>query len=195
MLRERLSWKGLKYDMIKYVNELPTCQKKKLEHTHLADLLHPFPIPERKWESISMDFITGLPKVLSKDCIFVVVDRLTKFAIFFTTSLIVAQVDELLFKEVFILHGLPKSIVSDRDNIFFSAFWKELFKIVGKNLTPSRSYHPQIYFQTERVNQWLEVYLRSYVSKQQKAWIKWFHLAEFCYNTTFHMSIGIPHFK
>ena len=124
-----------------------------MEHTHPAGLLHPLPIPAQKLESISMDFITGLPKVFGKDFIFLVVDRLTKFADFFvvTTTFIVAQVDELFFKEVFILHGLPKSIVSDRDSIFFSAFWKELFKMVGKNLTPRKIYHPQTDVQIERV--------------------------------------------
>ena len=68
---------------MKYVNELPTCHKKKVEHTHLDDLLHPFPIPEQKWKNISMDFIIGFPKVLGKDCIFLVVDRLTNFSYLF----------------------------------------------------------------------------------------------------------------
>ena len=78
--------------------------------------------------------------------------------------------DELLFKEFFILHGLLKSIVSDRDNIFLSAFWQELFKMVGTNLTHSTRYHPQSDVQTERFNQCLEGYLRNYVSGKQKAW-------------------------
>ena len=80
-----------------------------------------------------MDFITGFPKVIDKDCIFVVVDRLTKFVHLFsiTTSVTAAQMVELLFTEVFIMHGIPKSIVSDRDSIFFSAFWQEIFKMLG----------------------------------------------------------------
>ena len=67
MLRERFAWKGLKADVLKYVNECPTCQQNKVEHTHSAGLLHPFPIPVQKWESISIDFFTGLPKVFGKD--------------------------------------------------------------------------------------------------------------------------------
>ena len=128
-----------------------------------------------------MDFITGLPKVFSKDCIFVVVDRLTKFDhfFFFTTTFTATQVAELFFNEVFKLHGLPKSIVSDRDSRFLSAFWQELFKMVGTNLTPSTRYHPKNDGQTERVNQLLEGYLGNYVSGQKKAWIKWLHLGEF----------------
>ena len=67
--------------------------------------------------------------------------------------------------------------------------------MVGRNLTPSTSYHPQTDVQTKRVNQCLEVYLRNYVSGKQKSLIKWLHLGEFCYNTNFHMSIGMSHFK
>ena len=125
------------------------------------------------------------------------VDRLNKFYHFFvvTTTFTTAQVAELFFKEVFKLLGIPKSIVSDRDSRFFSAFWQELFKMVGTNLTPSARYHPQTDHQIERVNEWLECYLKNYVSWPQKSWIKWLHLGEFCYNTTFHMSIGMSPFK
>ena len=106
---------------------------KQIEHTHLAGLLQPLPIPMQKWESISMDFIIGLPKVQGRDCLYVVVDKLTKFAHFFAISsdYSAAQVAELFFREVFRLHGLPKTIVSDRDNKFIGAFWKELFRLWG----------------------------------------------------------------
>ena len=74
-------------------------------------------------------------------------------------------------------------------------FWQELFRLVGTNLTPSTSYHPQTDGQTEIVNKWIEGYLRNYVSGQQRAWIKWLHLGEYCYNTTYHMSIGMSPFR
>jgi hypothetical protein len=74
-------------------------------------------------------------------------------------------------------------------------FGKEIFRLVGTELTPSTSYHPQMDGQTEIVNKWLEGYLRNYVSGQQKAWIKWLHLGEHCYNTTYHMSIGMTPFR
>jgi len=113
--------------------------------SHPAGLLQPLPIPEGKWECISMDFITGLPMVQGKDCIFVVVDRLTKYAHFFAISAhyTVAQVVELFFREVFRLHGLPKTIISDRDSRIMGEFWQELFRLVGTELTSSTSYHPQ----------------------------------------------------
>jgi hypothetical protein len=85
-VRERFSWKGLKEDVMSHIKECTTCQENKDEHTHPAGLLQPLPIPEHKWESISMDFITGLPRAQGKDCIFVVVDRLTKFAHFFSIA-------------------------------------------------------------------------------------------------------------
>ena len=99
-----------------------------------------------------------------------VVDRLKKNShLFFLTSyLIAAQVADIRFKEIFKLHGLPKSIVSNRDGIFMNAFWKELFRLVVTQLTPSTRYHPQTNGQTERVNKWLEGYLRNYVGENNK---------------------------
>lgn len=93
------------------------------------------------------------------------------------------------------MHGLPKTIVSDRDSIFMSMFWQELFRLVGTELTPSTNYHPQTDEQTKIVNKWIEGYLRNYVSRQQHAWVRWLYLGEYCYNTTYHMSIGMSPFR
>ena len=97
------------------------------------------------------------------------VDRLTKFAHFFSISsdYSAAQVAELFFREVFKLHGLPKTIVSDRDSRFTGAFWQELFRLVGIELATNTSYHPYSDGQTEIVNKWIEGYLRNYVTGQQ----------------------------
>jgi len=91
-----------------------------------------------------MDFIIGLPMVQGKDCIFVIIDRLTKYAHFFAISAhyTAAQVVELFFREIFRLHGLSKTIVSDRDNYFMGRFWQELFWLVGTELAPSTNHHP-----------------------------------------------------
>jgi hypothetical protein len=93
------------------------------------------------------------------------------------------------------LHGLPKNIVSGKDNRILNAFWQELFMLASTKLTPSTSYHPQIDGQTKLVNKWLEGYLRNYVAEQQKAWVKWLHLGENFYNTTYHMSVGMSPFR
>jgi hypothetical protein len=124
------------------------------------------------------------------------VDRLTKFAHFFAIPLdySATQVAELFFREIFRLHGLPITIVNDRDNRFMGGFWQELFRLVGTELTPSTSYHPQTDGQTENVNKWVEGYLQNYISGQQRAWVKWLHPGEYCYNTTHHMSIGMTPF-
>jgi hypothetical protein len=169
-IRERFSWKGLKGDIMRHIKECTTCQQNKDEHSHPTGLLQPLPIPENKWESISMDFITGLPRAQGKDCIFVVVDRLTKFSHFFSISMDynASQVAELFFREVFRMHGLPKTIVSDRDNKFMSIFWQELFRLVGTELTPSTSYHPQTDGKTEIVNKWIEGYLKKLCSRDNK---------------------------
>ena len=92
-------------------------------------LQQPLPIPNQKWESISMDFITGLPKVQEKDCIFVVVDRLTKYAHFMAISTHhkASQIVEVFFKEIFRLHGIPENIVSDRDNKLLNLFLQQIF--------------------------------------------------------------------
>lgn len=196
-VRERFTWKGFKNDVLCYVKECTTCQQNKTGQTYPTGLLQPLPILDQKWESISMDFITGLPKSQGKDCIFVVVDRLTKFAHFFsiTTKFTAIQIAELFFGEVFRLHGLPKTIISDRDSRFLSIFWGELFRLTGTELNHSTSYHPQTDGQTEIVNKWIEGYLRNYVAGNQKAWVRWLYLGEYCYNTTFHMSIGMSPFK
>ncbi len=129
--------------------------------------------------------------------IYVVGDRLTNFTHFFTiTSMSSAlQIAELFFREVFKLHGLPKTIVSDRDNRFMGTFWQEFFRLVGTKLTPSTSYHPQADGQTEIVNKWLEAHLCNYVIGQQWTWVKWLHLGEYYYNTTYHMLIGMSPFR
>ena len=93
------------------------------------------------------------------------------------------------------MHGLQKNIVSDRDGNFIGAFWKELFKLVGIDLNINTSYHPQNDGKIEKINQWIELYLRNYVTAHKKAWIKWLHLGEHYYNTTYHMSIGMSTFK
>jgi transposase InsO family protein len=127
----------------------------------------------------------------------VVVDHLTKFAHFYaiTMEYSASQVAELFFREVFRLHRLPKTIASDRDSKFMSIFWQELFRLVGTELTPSTSYHPQTNGKTEIVNKWVEGYLMNYVVGQQNAWVKWIYLGEYCHNTTHHLSIGMSPFK
>lgn len=196
-IRERFSWKGLKDNVLQHVRECQTCQQNKSVWGFPTGLLQPLPILAQRWESISMDFITGLPRVQGRYCIFVMVDRLTKFTHFFAIAAdwSASQVAELFFREVFRLHGLPRTIVSDRDSRSLSTFWQEIFRLTGTELTPTTSYHPQTDGQTEIVNKWVERYLTNYIASQQRAWVKWLYLGEYCYNSTYHMSIRMTPFR
>jgi hypothetical protein len=109
-------------------------------------LLQPLPIPEWKWETISMDFITGLPKSTKQnDAIMVVVEKFSKSTHFvpFKSTCKAIDIANIFLKEIFRLHGLPKEIVYDRDTKFTSIFWKSLMVGFETKLLFNTSYHPQ----------------------------------------------------
>ena len=131
--------------MKRHVKECDICQRLKYETCHVVGLLQPLPIPDKPWLDVSMDFVEGLPKFHSKDVVLVVVDRLTKFVHFIPLShpYMAAKVADLYLQHVFKLHGMPTSIVSDRDPILTSHFWPELMRLQGVQLAMSSTYHPQ----------------------------------------------------
>ncbi|KAL0411995.1 UNVERIFIED_CONTAM: Transposon Tf2-11 polyprotein [Sesamum latifolium] len=167
-----------------YQGEERTYALDKADHQKKAGLLQPLPIPTRPWESISMDYISGLPKVGDLGSIIVVVDRLLKYATFIVAPkhVTVEGTAHLFFKHIVKYWSLPKDIVSDRDSRFTGVFWTELFKILGSKLSMSSSYHPQSDGQTERFNSMLEEYLRHFVRGTQKDWVKLLDVAQLCFN-------------
>ena len=127
-------WKGMKGDIAKFVSQCLTCQQIKAEHKHPAGLLQSLPIPEWKWEHITMDFVVGLPRTQQgNDAVWVIVDRLIKSAHFIPVKIShnLNKLAELYVKEVIRLHGMPVSIISDRDPRFTSRFWSSLQGALG----------------------------------------------------------------
>jgi hypothetical protein len=187
----------MKQDIKSYVKECDTCQRIKSKTTRPAGLLQPLPIPPRPWYSISMDFIEGLPKSNKQNVILVVVDRLTKYVHFMALAhpYTAAKVADLFMKNVFKLHGMPTSIVSDRDTAFTATFWQELFKIQEVELAMSSSYHPQTDGQTEVVNRSLEQYLKAFAGDKPSLWVHWLPMAEFWFNTNYHTSTKMTPFE
>ena len=144
-IRKVYYWPGMRKNIVEYLSKCFECQQVKVEHQNPARLLQPIPIPEWKWEVISLDFITGLTrKKKQNDSIMVVVDRLSMSAHFIpiqSTNKMV-QIADIFMKEIFRLHGIPKTVISDRDVKFTSAFWKTLFSGLGTQIHFSTAYHP-----------------------------------------------------
>ena len=181
-------WKKLQKMVRQYVRECPTCQQNKSENVKTPGLLQPLPIPYAPFIDISMDFIEGLPRSEGKEVIFVVVDRFSKYAHFMALPhpYSAATVAKSFMDNVYKLHGMPATIVSDRDTIFLSQLWKELFSQQGVNLQYSTTYHPQSDGQTEVVNKCIEGYLRCMTGTKPAQWGSWLSACEWWYNTNYH---------
>jgi hypothetical protein len=135
----------MKKEVVDFIVKCLECQKVKAEHRHTNGFVQPLPIPEWKWEVVTMDFITKLPrKNKQHESIMVVVDKLTKSAHFIPVKLTqkASNIVDVYMREISRLHGIPKTIVSVRDPKFTSNFWKGLFNGFGTNLNFSIAYHP-----------------------------------------------------
>jgi hypothetical protein len=124
-------WPRMKQTIADYVQACQVCQQAKVEHVKFPGLLQPLPVPSQAWEVVSMDFVEGLPKSGTFDVILVVIDKFSKYGHFLPlshpyTALTVAQ---LYFNNIYKIHGLPQAVISDRDRVFTSNLWRELFKL------------------------------------------------------------------
>jgi hypothetical protein len=193
LLAKSYYWPKMDQDVELYVKTCLVCQQDKSEKKKAAGLLQPLPIPERPWQSASMDFIGGLPKVDGMSSIMVVVDRFSKYAVFIPAphACPADVAAELFFKYVVKYFGLPEDIVSDRDTRFTGRFWTTLFNMIGTELKFSTANHPQTDGQTERINALLEEYMRHYVTASQENWLSLIDPAQFCYNLHRSSSTGM----
>ena len=135
----------MKKDVVEYVSKCLTCQQVKAEHQVSSGLLNPIPIPQWKWDNITMDFVFGFPLTQKKhDSIWVIVDRLTKFAHFLPVRLDYSmdRLAEMYVNEIVRLHGIPLSIAFNHDPRFTLRFWKELQSVSGTRLNFSTAFHP-----------------------------------------------------
>jgi hypothetical protein len=197
-LKQSFWWTRMRQEIAKYVSECDICQRVKASHLKIAGTLQPLTIPSWKWEDISMDFIVGLPNTSRKhDSIWVIVDRLTKTAHFLPvhTTYLAKRYAEIYLEQIVRLHGIPKTIISDRGTLFVARFWEQLQGALGTKLIRSSAYHPQTDGQTERVNQVLEDMLRACVLQYDKNWEKCLPLAEFSYNNSYQASLKMAPFE
>jgi hypothetical protein len=197
-LRSLYWWTRMKSEIAKYVSECDTCQRIKASHLKVAGTLQPLPIPSWKWEDLSMDFIVGLPNTSRHhDSIWVIVDRLTKTTHFLPihTTHKTEKYADIYIDQIVRLHGVPRTILSDRGALFVACFWEQLQKSLGTTVIRSSAYHPQTDGQTERVNQILEDMLRACVLHYGKNWDKCLSLAEFSYNNSYQSSLKMAPFE
>ena len=197
-LRDHYWWRGMKREIAEFISKCLTCQQIKIEHQKPAGLLQPLSIPEWKWERITIYFVTGLPRTKrGHDAIWVIVDRLTKSALFIATNntYSLERYARLYVDEIVRLHGAPVSIVSDRDPRFTSRFWPKLQVAMGTRLHFSTAFHPQTDGQSERTIQTLEDMLRASVMEFKRSWDSYLALIEFAYNNSYRSSIGMAPYE
>lgn len=196
-LSEHYYWPKMKQSIEHYCQSCLTCQQDKTSNQSPIGLLTPHDVPQRRWQVVSCDFITDLPHTeRGYDSVFVVVDKLSKMVHFIPTqkTATAVQVARLFFDNIFKYHGLPETIISDRDTKFTSGFWQELWRLCGTRLNMSTAFHPQTDGQTERANRTLEDMLRHYVDDHQKDWDLCLTAAEFACNSAVQTSTGYSPF-
>ncbi|KAB5589419.1 Retrotransposable element Tf2 [Ceratobasidium theobromae] len=182
MISRQYWWPNMTKEVNQYVETCEQCQRSKGAKQHVA--LKPLEIPGGPWEWITYDMIVKLPKSRGFDSILVVVNRFSKMAHFLpcNESMSAEEVADIFLREVWKLHGTPKITTSDRGSSFTSRFLRALYQRLNIQPHFSSAYHPETDGQSERMNQWLEGYLRTFGNTRQDDWAHWLPLAEFAYN-------------
>ena len=185
-------WPKMSRDLKWYVLTCDICQKSKLRKHAPIGLLQPIPIPSQPFEVVSMDFIPELPVSNGHDNVLVIVDKLTKYALFIPTTTTVTEREtaELFFKHVIKVFGIPSQVIADRDTRWRNDFWKDICELMGMRRSLTIAYHPQADGQTEIMNQTLEISLRAYVGPSRDDWTNHLEGLALAYNTMPHSSTG-----
>ena len=195
LLRRNFWWPKMNERIIDFVRSCPKCQQNKASRHRPYGLSSPLELPYAPWQSIAMDFITELPVSEGCDQLWVVIDRFTKMAHFVPLREKAAtDLARIFAREIWKFHGLPTDIVSDRDSRFTSDVWKEFLKLADIRPRMSTAFHPQTDGQTERLNQTIEAYLRTFVSHEQDNWVSLLPMAEFAYNNSTTVGNGMSPF-
>jgi transposase InsO family protein len=188
-------------DVESYVKSCDVCQKTKIKRHKPYGTMQALPSPDQPWKEIALDFMSGVPLSMrdgvAYDAILVVVDRYSKMALYFPVSktITAVQTADILIDRVFSRFGFPSGIVSDRDPRFTSEFWSDLCYYAKITRRMSTAFHPQTDGQTERQNQTLQEYLRSFCTTCQMEWAKQLPIAEFAYNNAIRSDLGVSPFR
>ena len=198
-IRRRFWWNGMFTDVKNFCDGCHTCQMSNVSTAKPNGLLNPLSIPKRKWETLTMDFIVGLPTTAAGyDSILTVTDKLTK-----RVHLIPlkygkaggAEVARLFFDNIWRLHGAPRKIVTDRDSRFTTAFWNTLNRLMGVQVNMTTAYNPRGDGQSENTNRTAESILRKFVNHRQTNWDTKLSAVEYAINDSVHSTTGFTPFQ
>ncbi|GAA5845583.1 hypothetical protein JCM11251_003669 [Rhodosporidiobolus azoricus] len=189
-------WPGMSKAVLGYVASCDGCQRHKSRTTRRAGKLHSLPVPPRAFSDIALDFVGPLPLSEGKDTLLTITDRLTGYARLLACRSKdgAKEVADLVFKGWFALFGLPERLVSDRDKLFTSRFWRALHERVGVALQMSTSFHPETDGRSERTNKTVIQVLRQQVSRQQSDWVRFLPSTEYGINAAVNDSTGFTPF-
>ena len=196
-IRQSFWWPRIGFEIRKYCESCGTCQTTKSSTTRPRGLLHSMPIPTRPWGSIGMDFVGPFPPSKGFDYLWVIICRLTSMVHLtpIKTTTKASELAWLFINSVVRLHGLPDTIVSDRDSKFTSHFWREVHRTIGVKLLMSTSFHPQTDGASERAIKTVGQVLRATVAADQKNWVDKLPMVEFAMNSAKSASTGFAPFE
>jgi hypothetical protein len=196
-LRRDFHFPNMKEVVQALVRSCAVCQRYKAEHLQPLGLLMPLPVPQGVWTDVALDFVEALPRVHGKSVILTVVDRLSKYCHFIPLAhpYSAESVAQAFFNKVVRLHGVPQSMVSDRDTVFTSLFWQELMRLMGTKLHMTTAFHPQSDGQSESANRVIIMYLRCLMGDKPRQWLRWLPWAEYLFNTAYQSSLRDTPFR